>query len=400
VIDQAIILAGGLGTRLGELTRSMPKPLLDISGQPFLEYVFWNLRRHGIGRVVLSVGYLAEKTQAILGDGSRFGLDLTYIVETEPQGTGGGLKLAVDLLDDEFLVLNGDTIFDVNYLDLALGLSSENIAAMALRQVKDVSRYGNVQLEGGQIRRFCEKAAQGPGVISGGVYALRKEALDFLPEGPSSIEQDMFPRLVQSGRLGGQVYNGFFLDIGLPETYRAAQILLPKWKKRPAIFLDRDGVLNTDHGYVHKPSEFDWMEGAREAIKFLNDKGYLVLLVTNQAGIGRGYYEETDFWQLTGWMRHRLAETGAHLDGVYFCPHHPTEGKGKLKVDCQCRKPKPGMIQQALCEWDIDMENSFVVGDRTKDMELAQAVNVPGHLFCGGNLLEFVRPLVSDLFFG
>ena len=396
MIDQAIILAGGLGTRLGALTRSMPKPLLDIAGQPFLEYIIWNLRRHGIRRVVLSVGYLAEKIQTMLGDGSRFGLDLTYIVENEPLGTGGGLKLAADLLDDEFLVLNGDTIFDVNYLDLALGRSSENLAAMALRQVDDVSRYGNVRLEGGQVRRFCEKEAPGPGVISGGVYALRKEALEFLPEGCSSIEQDMFPRLVKAGRLSGQVYNGFFLDIGLPETYTAAQTLLPKWKKRPAVFLDRDGVINLDHGYVHKPSEFDWIVGAKQAIKFLNDKGYLVLLVTNQAGIGRGYYEEADFRQLTDWMGHRLAEIGAHLDGVYFCPHHPTEGKGRLKVDCQCRKPKPGMIEQALGEWEIDMEMSFVIGDRTKDMELAQAVNVPGYLFCGGNLLDFVRPLVLD----
>jgi len=240
VIDQAIILAGGLGTRLGELTRRTPKPLLDVSGQPFLEYVFWNLRRYGIRRVVLSVGYLAEKIQVVFDDGSRLGIDLTYVVEDEPLGTGGGLKLAANLLDDEFLVLNGDTFFDVNYLDLALGLSSENFAAMALRKVDDVSRYGHVRLEGGQVQSFCEKSAAGPGVISGGVYALRKEALDFLPEGCSSIEQDMFPRLVESGRLGGRIYSGFFLDIGLPETYKAAQTRLPKWQKRSAVFLDRD----------------------------------------------------------------------------------------------------------------------------------------------------------------
>jgi len=169
-----------------------------------------------------------------------------------------------------------------------------------------------------------------------------------------------------------------------------------KWKKRPAAFLDRDGVLNMDHGYVHKVSEFEWIDGAREAVKFLNDKGYLVLLVTNQSGIGRGYYREADFWQLTGWMRDRLAESGAHIDGVYFCPHHPTAAKGVLKVDCLCRKPNPGMIEHAQREWNLDMEKSFVIGDTLTDMELANAVNVPGYLFCGGNLLEFVRQLFGS----
>ena len=234
MLDQAFVLAGGLGTRLGELTRNTPKPLLDVAGQPFLEYILWNLRRHGIRRVVLSVGYLAEKIQAVLGDGFRLGLDLTYVVEDEPLGTGGGLKFAADLLDDTFLALNGDTIFDVNYLDLAMGLSHDNFAVMALRHVDDVSRYGQVKLASGQVLSFGEKAAAGPGLISGGVYAMRKKALYFLPEGRSSIERDLFPLLVESGRLGGQVYNGFFLDIGLPEMYNSAQILLPEWKKRLA----------------------------------------------------------------------------------------------------------------------------------------------------------------------
>jgi D-glycero-D-manno-heptose 1,7-bisphosphate phosphatase len=172
---------------------------------------------------------------------------------------------------------------------------------------------------------------------------------------------------------------------------KSAQTLLPKWNKRPAAFLYRDGVLNIDHGYVHKSSEFEWVDGARAAVKLLNDKGYLVILVTNQSGIGRGYYGEADFWQLIDWMRDRLAESGAYIDGVYFCPHHPTEAKGVLNKDCLCRKPKPGMIEHAQSEWNIDMGKSFVIGDNLKDMELANAVNVPGYLFRGGNLLEFVR---------
>lgn len=394
MIEQACILAGGRGTRLGELTKNTPKPLLLVAGSPFLGYVLWNLKRHGIRRVVLSVGYLANQFQAVLGDGARLGLDLSYVVEETPLGTGGGLKLSADRFEDEFLVLNGDTIFDINYLELALKLSGGNLAAMALRHVDDASRYGRVQMVSGQVLDFVEKSASGPGVISGGVYALKKEALDYLPEGRSSIEQGMFPLLARSGKLAGQAFSGFFLDIGLPETYHEAQKLLPEWQKRPAAFLDRDGVLNMDHGYVHRPSEFDWLEGAREAVKLLNDSGYLVIIITNQAGIGRGYYEDGDFHRLTDWMRDQLAHVGAHVDGVYFCPHHPTEGKGAFKVNCPCRKPNPGMIEQALAEWDIDMDKSFVIGDKPKDMALAESVNLPGYVFSGGNLLEFVRRII------
>ncbi len=396
MIDQALILAGGLGTRLGELTKSTPKPLLDVSERPFLEYILWNLKRHGIRRIVLSVGYMAEKIKAVLGDGSRLGIELTYLVEESPLGTGGALKMSADLLDEMFLVMNGDTIFDINYLDLSLSLSDSNISVVALRHIDDVSLYGHVRLDNGRIERFCEKSSEGQGVVSGGVYAMRKDALRFLPDGESSLEESLFPHLAASGLLGGRIYNGFFIDIGLPDTYSAAQSLLPEWKKMPAAFLDRDGVLNIDYGYVYRVSEFEWVDGAREAIRVLNESGYLVILITNQSGIGRGYYEEEEFQKLTVWMMRQMSISGAHLDGVYYCPHHPTEGKGAWKRDCRCRKPASGMIDKALNEWEIDLAKSFVIGDSAKDMELARAVNIPGYLFTNGSLLEFVENIVAD----
>lgn len=230
MINQAVILAGGLGTRLGVLTRNVPKPLLNVSHRPFIEYLFWNLRRHGIFRVVLSIGYLADRFEALLGNGSQFGLELNYLTEKDPLGTGGALKFGMDLLDDIFLVLNGDTLFDINYLDLAQKLSRENVAAIALRRVDNVSPYGQVHLNKGKIKDFCEKAHKGKGLVSGGVYAMTKKVFDYLPNGCSSIERSLFPQLAEMGRLFGKIYNGFFLDIGLPETYTSAQILLPKWK--------------------------------------------------------------------------------------------------------------------------------------------------------------------------
>lgn len=162
-------------------------------------------------------------------------------------------------------------------------------------------------------------------------------------------------------------------------------------RHRPAAFLDRDGVLNKDHGYVHKPEDFHWQPGAREAVKLLNDSGYLVILVTNQSGIGRGYYDEEAFHALTDWMQAELAQVGAHMDDVFFCPHHPENAKGDYLQACRCRKPNPGMIEQACGRWDIDMARSFVIGDSDKDMGLATAVGLPGHRFVGGNLLEFVK---------
>lgn len=166
--------------------------------------------------------------------------------------------------------------------------------------------------------------------------------------------------------------------------------------KRPVAFLDRDGVLNIDHGYVHTPETFDWTSGAREAVKILNDSGYLVVLVTNQSGIGRGYYDEATFALLVDWMQAQLAEVGAHMDDVYFCPHHPKSAKGDYLKACRCRKPNPGMVEQACEAWDVDMGRSFVIGDSQKDMELAENVGIPGYRYTEGNLLEFVRAILES----
>jgi len=160
---------------------------------------------------------------------------------------------------------------------------------------------------------------------------------------------------------------------------------------RPAAFLDRDGVLNVNHGYVSTPDRFEWIEGAREAVKALNDAGYLVIVVTNQSGIGRGYYAEAAFKDLCTWIDGELAAAGAHIDATYFCPNHPEHGVGVYKVACNNRKPAPGMLEQAATEWDVDKARSFLIGDKESDVQAAEAFGIPGHLFTGGNLFEFVR---------
>ncbi len=395
MLSQALILAGGLGTRLGELTRQTPKPLLPVGGRPFLEYIVWNLKRHGITRILISVGYLAEQIMEHFGDGSCYGVSIDYVVEREPAGTGGALLLAAPKLDDFFLVVNGDTLFDLNYLDLALLMKTGRpAAAMALRYVENVGRYGEVCLVEDTVAGFYEKAGLGRGLVNGGVYVMRRETVKKLSSVPCSLEKDLFPLLAAGGLLKGRAYNGFFIDIGLKESVNEADVSVPMWQRKPAVFLDRDGVLNIDCGYVHRPEDFAWVDGAPEAVKWLNDRGYLVIVITNQAGIARGCYTEEGFRQFTAWVNEELRRCGAHIDATYYCPHHPTEGLAPYRLECDCRKPSPGLIKRALAEWPVDPVSSLMIGDREKDLLAARAAGIRGALFEGGNLLEFVCSII------
>jgi D,D-heptose 1,7-bisphosphate phosphatase len=159
----------------------------------------------------------------------------------------------------------------------------------------------------------------------------------------------------------------------------------------PALLLDRDGTLNIDRGWVHRPGDFCWIEGAREAIRWANDRGILVLVITNQAGIARGYYTEAEFLAFTAWIDRQLAACGAHIDRTYYCPHHPTEGRGEYRRACNCRKPAPGLIERARAEWAFDPERSVMIGDAEHDMTAAAAAGIRAVRFTGGNLLEHVK---------
>ena len=165
---------------------------------------------------------------------------------------------------------------------------------------------------------------------------------------------------------------------------------------RPAVFLDRDGVLNRDTGYVYRISDFFWMPGSIQAVEYLNRIGYLVFVVTNQSGVARGYYTIDDVISLHNWMNLQLERFGAHIDKFYFCPHHPTEGSGVLTRHCSCRKPEPGMILTAIAEWDIDKKTSFLVGDRETDLEASHRAGVRGHLIREKDLYSLVRDIVES----
>jgi D,D-heptose 1,7-bisphosphate phosphatase len=393
-VRDAVILAGGAGTRLGALAAETPKPLLEVGGHALLDQLVWNLARHGVDRIVVSAGHLADAVERHVGDGSRWGVTARVVVEGEPLGTGGALRLAGSAVEaDEFLLLNGDTLFDVNYLDLALVRRSSGAdAALALREVPDAGRYGAVTLDAaGAVASFAEKSSPGPGLVSSGVYAMARSIVAELPCGPSSLETGLLPRLAAEGRLSGRRYDGWFVDIGLPDSLAHARQAAAGWRGRRAVLLDRDGVLNVDRAHVHTPQDFEWVPGAVEAVKWLNDTGSLVIVVTNQAGIARGLYSESEYRRFEAWISARLAEKGAHVDAWYHCPHHPTEGSSELTTECECRKPAPGMLLRAVGEWALDPARTLMIGDKDSDLLAAAAAGLPAVRYEGGDLLAFVR---------
>jgi D,D-heptose 1,7-bisphosphate phosphatase len=397
--DQCVILLGGMGTRLGELTREKPKPLLDVAGEPFVSVLIAEAVRRGFRDIILLAGFKAAIVEQFVADwASRLPSDckIHVSVEPEPLGTGGALTHAYDLLADKFLLMNGDTWFDFNWLDL-LEAAGEG-SAIAARRVPDAGRHETLAVGAhGAVEAIKLRVADGrEGLINGGVYALRKEDLIGFA-GKFSVEDDLLPALIGRGSLTAVEYGGFFLDIGIPETFDAAQSLIPRQRRRPALFLDRDGVLNHDDDYVGSPERFRWIDGAREAIRLANDRGFYVFVVTNQAGVARGFYDEDAVRSLHRWVQQELRLSGAYVDDWRHCPFHPEAVTARFRVaDHPWRKPQPGMILDLAQHWPVDLERSLLIGDQDSDLAAAAAAGIPSFKFERGNLRDFVADHLPD----
>lgn len=391
ILRQAVILVGGLGTRLGERTKLVPKPMLDIGGRPFLDTLIDELVRYGVfDEILLLAGHRAEIVETHYAAAVRGQTRIVVSRETEPLGTGGALVHARGLLHDRFLLLNGDSLFDFNLLDL-IARAHDGRVHMALRDGVIGDRYGRVVLDGDVVRDFIAPGAGATGPVNAGIYVVDKSVLGDIVTLPASLEQEIFPGLAKSGALRGTAYRGYFIDIGIPDDFARADRELRQQLRRPAVFFDRDGVLNRDSGYTFETHKLEWIEGAREAVKAVNDAGYFAFVITNQSGVARGYYEEHHVVALHRWMADQMAPIGAHIDAFEYCPDHPDATVARYCRISDRRKPAPGMITDLARRFPVDMTRSMVIGDKESDMEAAQAAGVAGHLFSSGNLESFVK---------
>lgn len=392
---QAVILVGGRGTRLGAAAQDMPKPLMPIVGDVrFLDYLLENIARHGLTDILLVAGHLGEQVEQRYQGASFRGATVSVVREPAPAGTAGALHYVADRLDDVFLMSNGDSLFDINYLALSVGLQAGDVARLALRRVPDARRYGRVSLSGDRVTGFHEKdpAWTGEALISGGVYVLRRSVLDLIDRVPLSIESDVFPPLCAQGAISGQEFSGFFLDIGLPETLAQGRLTLPAHMRRAAVFFDRDGTLTRDDGYTYKTEDLEFLPGAVEAIRACNDAGALAIVVTNQSGIARGKYQVADLAAFHAEMQTRLASHGAHIDAFYACPFHQ-DGvvPAYTRANHPDRKPNPGLIRRGMLEWPINPARSVMIGDQPHDAEAGVAAGIAALEVRTGTILATVK---------
>ena len=371
IISQAVILAGGKGTRLMPLTKDRPKPMVEIHGKPFLEYLIDLLKESGITRVLILTGHMAEKISDYFGDGSRFGIEISYHYSEPEAETGARLRNAKGLIDDEFLLLYCDNYWPLRLQKLqAFHRTHGSTATMVVYSNKDKYSKNNVHVGQDGIIELYDKSrtAENLNGIDVGFFLLKKSALELLPEGNPSFEAEILPQLVEKKQLAGFFTDHRYYTIGSLERFeQAVEFLKPK----KIVLLDRDGVINKKAPkaeYVKTWSEFQFLPGALDAIAELTQKGYGLYILTNQPGIARESLSENDLHDIHEHMLTEIREKGGEIAGIYVCPHGWDDG-------CECRKPKPGMLFQAAREHRFDLTKAVYVGDDGRDGEAAEAAD-------------------------
>jgi D-glycero-alpha-D-manno-heptose 1-phosphate guanylyltransferase len=376
-IKEAIILAGGLGTRLRDTVPDLPKCMAHVAGRPFLYYVINYLRSQRVERFIFSLGYKHEIIEEYLE--TQFAtLNYHCVIEKEPLGTGGAiLEASQKASDKNVLVTNGDTLFKIDGEKLSsLHHQQEADCTLALKPMRDFDRYGVVSLDDNhRVTDFKEKQHYASGLINGGVYALNLTT--FKAEGlPAkfSFEKDYLEKLYSERKIFGVVDDGYFIDIGIPEDYHRAQHeLLPspfdlkEIDRNWTLFLDRDGVINIDKdgSYVFTPDEFIFMDGAPDLFKKLNDAFRHIIVVTNQRGVGRGLMTEESLKSIHHKMKDGIHRSGGKIDSIYYCT-----ANDRFNPE---RKPNPGMAFRARADFpDIDLSKSVIVGNNISDMRFGR----------------------------
>lgn len=383
---QTVIMAGGRGTRIASVNSEVPKPMIEICGKPILQYQIECLKRQGFTQIILVVGYLREAVEKYFGDGKKFGVDIEYIEEKEPLGTAGALYFLKDRIHDDFLLLNGDIIFDVD-IPRFVAAHKRNRCAATIFTHPNSHPYdsGIIFADGnGKVTGWLHKEDERlwyRNRVNAGLHMLSPQIFkEIVSLKKTDLDRDVLKPLIPSGEL--YVYDSpeYVKDMGTPDRYYTVAEDIKRgrvWeknlsRKQRAIFLDRDGTLNKYVGFLTDIDKLTLIDGACGAVKKINESGYLAIVASNQPVIARGEVSLEELSEIHAKLETLLGAEGAYLDKIYFCPHHPDKGfKGErpeYKTDCDCRKPKAGMLLRAAAEFNIDLSASWMVGDGENDV--------------------------------
>jgi histidinol-phosphate phosphatase family protein len=369
---QVVVLAGGRGTRLGHLTEDRPKPMVEFHGRPFVDYQLELFKSQGFERVVFLLGYHADVMMNHIGDGSRFGLDVTYDVTDAEDLTAFRLQHAAPLLEQRFLLVYCDNYWPMTFDHMWHTYCERGLPVqlVAYTNPDGYSRNGVEVAADGHVLRY-DKTRSEPGLNAieiSYVIAHRDTLLAALPVEQALFEKAAYPVLADAGQLGAYLTEHRYYTIGDPDRLARTDEFLAR---RPAILLDRDGTLNErapQATYITHPDQFRWLPGAREALRHLHGRGYRVIIVSNQAGVNRGVLTAADVDAVNAKMRTEAAAAGGNIDAIYYCPHDWEEG-------CACRKPRPGMLFQAQRDHLLDLTRTWFIGDDERDAQAARAAH-------------------------
>lgn len=400
---KVVVLAGGKGTRLG--LDGVPKVMVPVDGVPLLERILRSAVAHGFTDILILTGYLGNLIEDHFGDGSRFGGRIEYVRETQPLGTAGCFNQVRDRLTEPFLVLYGDVLMDVDLSAFARTAAAKGGVGTLFAHPNDHpfdSDLLEIDVDGRIVAVHPKPHAAGdhfPNLVSAALYVLSPSALNFVArDGMSDWGRDVFPRIAREAPLYAYRSCEYAKDIGTPDRLAKAERQLREGRleklalrvNKPALFLDRDGVINQERGGLHAADGVALIPGAAAAIRSFNEAGIPVICVTNQPDLAKGMMSWDDLRAVTGEIDHQLAaEAGAYLDDLFVCPHHPEKGwpgeVAELKVECDCRKPGDGLLRRAAQFHNIDLSRSWLVGDRYCDIAAASSVGARSVLVSTGH---------------
>lgn len=389
---KTVIMAGGKGTRISSVASDIPKPMITIEGKPVLEREIECLREQGYKDIIITVSHLGEIIMNYFGDGSKFGVNIEYFIEEIPLGNAGALFKLRDKLSEDFLLLNADSIFDLDFNRFVdFHKRHGGLASILIHPNSHPYDSGLIiTSKDGCVERWINKEDERPewykNRVNAGVHILTPELLKVKPaEEKIDLDRHILKPLSGTGKMFAYDSPEYIKDMGTPKRYYSVcedfKKGTPKSKnllnKQKAIFLDRDGTINKYVGFLRDIDDFELLLGVADAIKKINNSGYLAIVVTNQPVIARGEVTFDELTEIHNKMETLLGNEGAFLNAIYFCPHHPDKGfEGEvteLKIDCECRKPKPGMLLEAANEFNIDLRKSWMIGDGENDTKAGEA---------------------------